>query len=145
MYTQREVFHAFPRKERLDIAVINLRHLCPLLLVGQPPGLIGGGLRLGGLLETIIALVVVQVVLTAAAAIVTPKEAQAPRDERDKLIELKATRVAYSGLATCVALACFFGAFDPPIVFNTNALLLFLVAAELLRSSCQIIQYRRSG
>jgi hypothetical protein len=103
-----------------------------------------GGLRLGGLLATIIALVVVQVVLTVAAAIVTPKEAKAPRDEREKLIELKATRIAYSGLATSVALACFFGAFDPPIVFNTNALLFVLVTAELLRSSCQIIQYRRS-
>ena len=87
----------------------------------------------------------VQVVLTIAVAISAPKEAQAPRDEREKLIELKATRVAYSGLATSIALACFFGAFDPPIVFNTNALLFVLVTAELLRSGCQIIQYRRSA
>jgi len=104
-----------------------------------------GGFHFGGLLETIIALVVVQVVLTIAAAIVTPKEAKAPRDEREKLIDLKATRIAYSGLATSVALACFFGAFDPPIVFNTNALLFVLVTAEVLRSSCQVIQYRRSA
>jgi uncharacterized membrane protein len=104
-----------------------------------------GGFHFGGLLATIIALVVVQVVLTVAAAIVTPKEAKAPRDEREKLIELKATRIAYSGLATSVALACFFGAFDPPIVFNTNALLFVLVTAEVLRSSCQVIQYRRSA
>jgi hypothetical protein len=82
---------------------------------------------------------------TVAAAIVTPKEAKAPRDEREKLIELKATRIAYSGLATGVALACFFGAFDPPIVFHTNAPLFLLVTAEVLRSSCQIIQYRRSA
>jgi hypothetical protein len=103
------------------------------------------GLRFGGLLGTVIALVVVQVVLTVAAAIATPKEAQAPRDEREKLIELKATRIAYSGLAASVAFACFFGAFNPPVVFGTNALLFMLVAAEILRSSCQIIQYRRSG
>lgn len=102
-------------------------------------------MHFGGLLETIIALVVVQVVLTVAAAIVTPKEANAPRDEREKLIDLKATRIAYSGLATSVALACFFGAFDPPIVFNTNALLFVLVTAEMLRSSCQVIQYRRGA
>jgi hypothetical protein len=38
-----------------------------------------------------------------------------------------------------------FGAFDPPIVFNANALLFVLVTAELLRSGCQIIQYRRSA
>jgi hypothetical protein len=99
----------------------------------------------GGLLGTIIALVVVQVVLTVAVAIFTPKEAQAPRDERDKLIELRAMRVAYAGLATSVALACFFGAFNPPIIFNANSLLFILVTAELLRSACQIIQYRRGA
>ena len=54
-------------------------------------------------------------------------------------------RVAYAGLATSVALACFFGAFDPPIVFNTNSLLFILVTAEIMRSACQIIQYRRGA
>lgn len=100
-----------------------------------------GGLLLG----TIIALVVVQVVLTAAVAIFKPNEAKAPRDERDKLIELRAMRVAYAGLATGIALACFFGAFNPPLVFNTNALLFILVTAEIMRSACQIIQYRRAA
>ena len=108
-------------------------------------GLPAGGARSGGLLGTIVALVVVQVVLTVAVAMFTPREAKAPRDERDKLIELRAMRVAYSGLATSVALACLFGAFDPPIIFNTNALLFILVASEVLRSACQIIQYRRDA
>jgi uncharacterized membrane protein len=104
-----------------------------------------GGFHCGSLLETIIALVVLQIVLTIAVAIFTPREAKAPRDERDKLIELRAMRVAYAGLATSVALACFFGAFDPPIVFNTNSLLFILVTAEIMRSACQIIQYRRGA
>jgi fatty acid desaturase len=104
-----------------------------------------GRFRFGGLLTTIIALVVLQVVLTVAVAIFKPNEAKAPRDERDKLIELRAMRVAYAGLATSVALACFFGAFDPPIVFNTNSLLFILVTAEIMRSACQIIQYRRGA
>jgi hypothetical protein len=104
-----------------------------------------GGFRFGGLLGTIIALVIVQVVLISAVAIFAPADANAPRDEREKLIELRATRVAYAGLATSVALACFFGAFDPPIVFNTNALLFILVTAEILRSACQIVQFRRSA
>jgi len=104
-----------------------------------------GGFHFGGLLQTIIALVVLQVALTIAVAIFTPKEAKAPRDERDKLIELRAMRVAYSGLATAVALACFFGAFNPPIVFNANSLLFILVTAEILRSARQIVQYRRGA
>jgi len=98
-----------------------------------------------GLLETIIALVVLQVVLTVAVAVSSPKEAKAPRDEREKLIELRSMRVAYAGLATGIALACFFGAFDPPVLFNTNALLFILVTAEILRSACQIVQYRRGA
>jgi len=98
-----------------------------------------------GLLGTIIALVFVQTALTIAVAIFAPKEAKAPADEREKLIELKATRFAYAGLATAVALACFFAAFNPPILFNTNALLFILVTAEVMRSGCQIVQYRRSA
>ena len=104
-----------------------------------------GGFHFGGLLETIIAVVFVQVVLTVAVAVHSPDEAKAPRDEREKLIELRATRVAYAGLATSVALAVFFGAFDPPLVFNANALLFLLVTAEILRSACQVIQYRRGA
>ena len=104
-----------------------------------------GGFHFGGLLMTVVALVVLEVVLHIAAAIFNPKEAQAPRDERDKLIELRSMRVAYAGLATSVAMACFFGAFTPPIVFNTNALLFILVTAEVLRYACQVIQYRRGA
>src|ERR1700678_3872760 len=104
-----------------------------------------GSFHFGGLLETIIALVVVEIVLTVAVAIFTPKEAKAPRDERDKLIELRAMRVAYSGLATSVALACFFAGFNPPLLFNANALLFILVTAEMLRSACKIVKYRRGA
>jgi len=104
-----------------------------------------GAFHFGGLLLTIVALVVVQTVLMVAVAIFSPREAKAPRDEREKLIELRSMRVAYSGLATSVALAVFFAAFDPPILFNANALLFILVTAEVLRSGCQIVQYRRGS
>jgi hypothetical protein len=134
------------REKSAWISLLSMSGICGLYFWSA--GHIGpqvGRFRLGGLLETIIALVVVQAALTVAAAIVTPKEANAPRDEREKLIELKATRFAYSGLASTIALACFFSAFDPPLVFNTNTLFFFLVMAEVLRSGCQIIQFRRSA
>jgi len=98
-----------------------------------------------GLLGTVVALTIVQVVLTTAVAIFSPKEAKAPRDERDRLIDLRATRFAYALLAGSIACACFFGGFNPPIIFNVNALLSILVIAEILRSGCQIIQYRRGA
>lgn len=105
----------------------------------------GVGLPFFGLLETVIALAVVQTVLMTAAAISAPKEAKAPRDERERLIDLRATRFAYAVLAWSVAGACFFGGFNPPVIFDTNTLLFILVAAEVLRSGCQIIQYRRGA
>ena len=108
----------------------------------EPPT---AGPRFGGLLGTIIALVVVQTVLTIAAAIFSPKEAKAPLDERERLIDLRATRFAYAALASSVACACFFGGFNPPIVFSANALLFILVLTEILRSGCRIVQYRRGA
>jgi hypothetical protein len=103
------------------------------------------GSDFGGLLGTVIALVMVQAVLTIAVAMFTPREARAPLDERERLIDLKATRFAYAVLAGSVACACFFGGFKPPIIFNPNALLFVLVVAEVLRSGNQIVQYRRGA
>jgi Na+/proline symporter len=105
----------------------------------------GGRSRTAGLLGTVIALVVVQTVLTIAVAVFDPKNAQAPRDEREKLIELKAARFAYAGLATGVVFAVFFAALPSPIIFGANSLLLILVVTEIMRSSCQIVHYRRSA
>lgn len=96
----------------------------------------------GRFVETVVALVIVQIVLTIAAAVFNPRDAQAPRDEREKLIDLRATRVAYAGLASGVLLAAILGGFAPPVVFNPNALLFILVTAEILRGAGQIVQYR---
>jgi hypothetical protein len=103
------------------------------------------GLALGGLLETVIALVVTQVVLITAAAIFAPRDALAPRDERERMIDLKATKQAYAALATALTLAVFFGAFTPPIVFDANALLFVLVWCEIMRNAFQVVQYRRGA
>lgn len=108
-------------------------------------GSLARGVHFGGLLETVIALVIVQVALTIAVAIMSPKEAGAAPDERDKLISLRSTRFSYALLSGCVACACFFAAFTPPIVFNTNVLLFILVMAEILRSASVIVQYRRGA
>jgi hypothetical protein len=98
-----------------------------------------------GLLETVVALAVVQTALMIAVSIFAPKEARTPRDEREKLIDLKATRFAYFVLAGSVACACFFQGFPRPIIFDANAFLFILVVAEILRSGCQIVQYRRGA
>jgi hypothetical protein len=123
----------------LSMAGIYGLYFYSVVRAGRQPG------SLSGLLGTIIALVIVQVVLNVAVAIFAPADANAPRDERDKLIEMRATRLSYNGLATGIVLACFFGALKPPIVFNTNSLLFILVTAEIMRSASRIIQYRRGA
>jgi hypothetical protein len=123
----------------LSMAAIYSVYFWPILLSGRH----GGAFHEGRLLVTVVALAGVQAVLTIAVAILKPREAKAPPDERDRLIELRATKLAYVTLAASIACACFFGAFDPPLIFGTNALLFILVIAEILRSGCQIIQYRR--
>ncbi|MEI9991591.1 MAG: hypothetical protein WDM86_16295 [Rhizomicrobium sp.] len=104
-----------------------------------------GSFHLGSLIGTIVALVIVQVALIVVAAIFSPKDAQAPRDEREKLIELRAIRIGYFGLAMGVLSVCAVGAFYPSVVFNINALLFLLVAAEALRQAGSIVQYRRGA
>ena len=110
-----------------------------VLRLNAPPGSNHTGLLIG----TIVALVVVQVVLAILIAVTAPQEARAPRDERDRLIELRAIRVAYSGLATGIVGAALFGVFG--LVFDAGALLFVLATAEMLRAACQIIQYRREA
>jgi hypothetical protein len=97
--------------------------------------------QFGRLFFTVIAVVIVQIVLTIVVAIFAPRDAEAPRDERDRLIDLKAIRSAYALLAFCVACACFV----PALHFNANALLLALVMAEAVRTASQIVQYRRGA
>jgi len=104
-----------------------------------------GSVPFGPLLMTVIALVVVQVTLIIVVAAFAPKDAGAPPDERERIIELRATRFAYTVLTASIACACFFGAFDPPMIFNANALLFLLVMAEILHSASRIVQYRRGA
>ena len=47
------------------------------------------------MLYCIIALVIIEVVAHFVVAMRAPEDAQAPRDERERLIDLKATRVAH--------------------------------------------------
>jgi hypothetical protein len=100
---------------------------------------------IGLLAKSVALLVVVIVILSIAMAIRSPGEANAPRDEREKLIALKGARVAYVALAT-TAVAAFWGliaGLDRFLV--ANALFLGLVVAEAAQNGVQIVHYRRGA
>lgn len=81
--------------------------------------------------------------------LLSPKEARTPRDEREILIDLRATRVAYIVL---VALS-FFGAFfivhlHAHYAINWligNLVICFIVIAQLIKFAMQIYLHRRES
>jgi hypothetical protein len=91
----------------------------------------------------LVGFVVVEIVLHIAIAMQAPSEARAPRDERERLIEMRATRVAFQVLVVG-ALACV------GLMHVTNSgraiaqhLLLAVMVAELVRFGGQILYFRR--
>ena len=107
------------------------------------------GSNLGRLIFTVIAIVVIEIVYHIVIAIQGGVER---KDERDILIESKAYRNAYFTLAsgagmvvTYFIVAGLAGATRIPLTpfLAVNAMLLFMVIAELMKSLTQLFYYRR--
>ena len=114
------------------------------------------GALLGLFIGRVVLSVIVEVVLATAAALLAPKEANAPADERETLIGLKATNAAYAVLSFGAVIAAVTGALvavrgagllpqtEADVAFvSANGVLFALVLAELVRSTWQIVGYRR--
>jgi bacteriorhodopsin len=110
------------------------------------------GGSIGRLLFTVIAIVVIEIVYHIVLAIESKPE---PKDERDLLIEGKAYRNAYFVVATGAALVIGYvivvtlvrDAAPTRIVATpfllVNAMLLFMVLAELMKLATQLLFYRK--
>ena len=100
------------------------------------------GLVIGLTVGAIVVLVIMAVTLTAVVALFTPKEANAPADERETLIDLKAERIASYALSTGVV--CLIGG----LLAGMNGILIAvllqasLVIAELVKVIAQIAYFR---
>ncbi len=97
------------------------------------------------LLFSVIGLTVLQAALHIVAAALSPKEAQARKDERERLIQWRSESVGYYVLIV-MTLALFV-----PLHFHHTALdmanfaLLGVVVATLVATVTQIVMYRRGG
>jgi hypothetical protein len=98
---------------------------------------------LGLLSKSVVLFVLVTVVLTIVAAIRAPKEAQAPQDEREKLIQLRANSASGYVLATGVVVAIGALYFDLKSFLVINLLFFALVAFEVFKIAAQIVLTRR--
>ncbi len=94
------------------------------------------------LLICLSALIVIEVVAHAVVVIRAPLEARAPKDERERLIELRAIRVAayvYAALSMGAVSLLHVGANGGAVGY---AVLLALVVAELVNYGSRILYYR---
>ncbi len=97
------------------------------------------------LVGVVILLIIIQVVLHIAVAVSNLKDAQEGADERDRLIQLKATRVSYTVLVLGAwgTILIMFKASSPLIL--GHLILFFFVLAELAGYTTRLIQYRRGA
>lgn len=89
----------------------------------------------GGLVGTIVALVIIQIIAQTVIAVASKPE---PKDERDRLIDARAYRAGYLLLVIGIIL-CMNIAVSPTV----NALLMALVVSEVGKSITQLYYYRR--
>lgn len=97
------------------------------------------------LLACTVALVVLQVALHAVAAITTPTDGRAPRDEREVLIQWRSHTLGYYVLVVLVL-----GLFVPVHMGHTaidlaNFALLDVVVATFAVAGAQIVMFRRGA
>ncbi|MCX7359342.1 MAG: hypothetical protein NT015_14520 [Alphaproteobacteria bacterium] len=103
------------------------------------------GLTIGLTVGAIVVLVIVAVVLNIALALLAPKEANAPADERETMIDLKSERI--SSYVQSAGVVCLIGA----LLVGWNAILVAvllqasLVIAELAKAGTQIAYFRRGA
>lgn len=100
------------------------------------------GLVIGLTVGAIVVLTILAVGLTTIVALFTPKAANAPADERETLIDLKAERIASYTLS--VGVVCLIGALLAGVsgVLAAVLLLASLVIAELVKACAQIAYFR---
>jgi hypothetical protein len=101
------------------------------------------GAEVGSFIFAIVALIVVQIVVAVVLAISSPAEASAPADERDRAIARRSATKAYYLLMAGMIMVGIVMPFSYRGWSITNAALLALVIADMVRYGAIIVDYRR--
>jgi hypothetical protein len=86
---------------------------------------------------------VLEIVLHVAIAVQSPRDARAPKDEREDVIDLKATRTAFYVLLVGALLSIFTMHFRTTVWIMSQCVLFSVVVAELVKFASQIAYFRR--
>jgi len=106
-------------------------------------GELRGARQLHWYLLVTIAFIVLEVVLHIVLALQSPRDAKTPKDERERLIELKATRIAFWVLMTGALLSILTIHLGAEAGLLATHVFLAVVFAELVKFASQIVFYRR--
>jgi len=91
----------------------------------------------------VVLFVVGEIVLHAVIAVQSPRDARAPKDERDRLIELKTMRVAFFALMAGALLVIVLLHFPLDRFAILQTQLFAVVVAELAMLGARLVYYRR--
>jgi hypothetical protein len=96
---------------------------------------------------TIAALVLLEIVLHVAIAIQSPREARTPKDEREQLIDLRASRIAFYVLFVGAMASLGLGMHLPGAnrFLMAQLLMTAILTTLLVRFGTQIVLYRRDA
>ena len=98
---------------------------------------------LGMIVPVIIAITVIHVAAISVIAILEPREADAPLDERERAIKHRATASAYEILSVGLVLIIGGSLFFWNTYLVVNAILLLFIVAESIRYGMEILALRR--
>jgi hypothetical protein len=91
----------------------------------------------------VVAFVVLEILLHAAVAAQAPTDARAPKDERERLIEMRATRIAFQVLVLGALASAGMMHLTRSAWALGQHVLMAVVVAELVKFGAQIAYYRR--
>lgn len=91
------------------------------------------------------AFALLQIVLHLIVVVQAPKDARTPKDERERLIELRAARVGFYALVACVLVAMVLFHVHGQAWTLMNSLMLAILIAWLIKLGTELVLYRRGG
>lgn len=111
----------------------------------QYTGQVDGSSAVTVAFSLLVAFVVLELVLHAVVALQAPAEARSPRDEREHLIEMRATRIAFQVLVVGALAAVATVHLTSRAWVMQQVVLLAIVVAELVKFATQVVLFRRGA
>ena len=108
-------------------------------------GAVDGRTAMSTAFGLLVLFVVLEIVLHVALALMSPREARTPKDERERLIELRATFAAFHVLVVGALAAAATLHLTRNAWIIQQVVLLAVVVAELVKFGAEIVLFRRDA